>query len=36
MEKVGVAILLSIIIIYSLYNFIMTYKEMNKDIRWYK
>jgi hypothetical protein len=36
MEKVGVAILLSIIVIYCLYQFIETYKEMNKDIRWYK
>jgi len=36
MEKVGIAILLFIIISYSLYQFIETYKEMNKDIRWYK
>jgi len=36
MEKIGVGILLGIIIIYSLYNFIETYKEMNKDIRWYQ
>jgi hypothetical protein len=36
MEKVGVGILLSIIVIYSIWAFIETYKEMNKDIRWYK
>jgi hypothetical protein len=36
MEKVGVVILLSIIVIYSIYNFIETYREMNKDIRWYE
>jgi hypothetical protein len=34
MEKIGVGILLSIIVIYSIYNFIQTYKEMNKDLRW--
>jgi len=34
MEKLGAAILLSIIVIYCVYQFIINYKEMNKDIRW--
>jgi hypothetical protein len=36
MEKIGVGILLSLILIYALWSFIQTYKEMNKDIRWYQ
>jgi hypothetical protein len=36
MEKIGVGILLSIIVIYSIYSFIQAYKEMSKDVRWYK
>lgn len=36
MEKIAVGIMLFTIIGYAIFAFIVTYTDMNKDIRWYK